>query len=199
MFTVNPKLENVQLLHVELFVHRNLGIMTHFKMDHDASMELMMELIQTICPTDYQIYWDYPSSVSTQLDIFHCFKQSEILDLAYNCLTLVRVGLGCPSTCGDIRYILVDSWKLVAKHTIFFDYHVLLTGFRLQMLNRFWVIWRISLVTAGSITALVSLEAARAAGWRPRRCACSCSTYRSWVRSTWVELSTNLREVFTVS
>ena len=56
MFTVNPKLENVQLLHVELFVHRNLGIMTHFKMDHDATMELMMELIQTICPTDYQIY-----------------------------------------------------------------------------------------------------------------------------------------------
>ena len=52
------------------------------------------------------------------------------------------------------------------------------------MLNRFWVIWRISLVTAGSITALVSLEAARAAGWRLRRCACSSSTYRSWVRST---------------
>ena len=52
------------------------------------------------------------------------------------------------------------------------------------MLNRFWVIWRISLVTAGSITALVSLEAAIAAGWRLRRCACSSSTYRSWVRST---------------
>ena len=53
------------------------------------------------------------------------------------------------------------------------------------MLNRFWVIWRISLVTAGSMTALVSLEAAIAAGWRLRRCACSSSTYRSWVRSTW--------------
>ena len=37
----------------ELLVHRNLGIMTHFKMDHDATMELMMELIQNICPTDY--------------------------------------------------------------------------------------------------------------------------------------------------
>ena len=56
MFTVNPKLENVQLLHVELFVHRNPGIMTHFKMDHDATMELMMELIQNICSTDYYRY-----------------------------------------------------------------------------------------------------------------------------------------------
>ena len=47
------KRATADLLSVELLVHRNLGIMTHFKMDHDATMELMMELIQNICPTDY--------------------------------------------------------------------------------------------------------------------------------------------------